>query len=115
MRWRRRPLHAVDEEGDPLAGVANLFDVSVVFIVGLILALFGTFRLKELLDTRSEMTLMKTNAKGEVEVIVKKGKKIESYKVGAKAGQGTGKRLGTAYELDDGQLIYVPEELPHGD
>lgn len=112
MHWRRhRPAHAHDEI-DPLAGVANLFDVSVVFIVGLIVALFGAFQLKELVDPQSQVTVMKTNAKGETRIMVKKGKRLESYKLGATEGEGTGKRLGTAYQLDDGQMIYVPEEAP---
>ena len=32
-------------EEDPLAGVANLFDVSVVFIVGLMMTLFSVLML----------------------------------------------------------------------
>ena len=35
------PAEEVDE--DPLAGIANLFDVSVVFIVGLMISLFVFF------------------------------------------------------------------------
>jgi len=64
-------------------------------------------------DPSSQVTVMKTNAKGETRILVKKGKRLESYKVGAEQGEGTGKRLGTAYQLDDGQMIYVPEETPH--
>lgn len=107
--WRRRPPPAGDE-ADPLAGVANLFDVSVVFIVGLMVALVGTFRLNEMVDSRSEVTVVRTNAQGEREVVVKKGRKVETYKVGKQAGEGRGKRLGTAYELETGQMIYVPEQ-----
>lgn len=109
-RWRRRPVTAADD-ADPLAGMANLFDVSVVFIVGLMIALFGTFRMKDLMDARTEVTMVKTNAAGEREVVIKKGHKVERYKVGKQAGQGTGKRLGTAYQLENGQMIYVPEEV----
>jgi hypothetical protein len=107
--WRRRPP-AEHDDSDPLAGVANLFDVSVVFIVGLMVALFGTFRLQDLIDPRSEVTLVKTNATGEREILIKKGRKVTSYKVGRQAGEGKGKRLGSAYQLESGQMIYVPEE-----
>jgi hypothetical protein len=107
-------MPVTEEDIDPLAGVANLFDVSVVFIVGLIVALFGTFKLKDLVDPNSEVTVMRKNAKGEIRIMVKKGRKLESYKVGAEEGEGTGKRLGTAYQLDDGQMIYVPEEVVRG-
>ena len=108
--WRKRqPSPPHEEEADPLAGVANLFDVSVVFIVGLMVALFGTFKLKDLVDARSEVTVVRTNANGEREVVIKKGRKVETYKVGNQIGVGNGKRLGTAYELESGQLVYVPE------
>jgi hypothetical protein len=108
----RRPRAALTQtdDVDPLAGIANLFDVSVVFIVGLMIALFGTYRMADLLDPNSQTTLVKTNAAGETEIVVKKGRTIEAYKVGKQVGQGKGKRLGTAYRLDDGQMIYVPEE-----
>jgi hypothetical protein len=107
-RTRRAPL--VDhDESDPLSGIANLFDVSVVFIVGLIIALFGAFRLPELLDPTSAMTLVKTNAQGQTEILIKKGTKLEAYKVAEQDGAGKGRRLGTAYQLSNGEMIYVPE------
>lgn len=111
LRWRQS---VAAEEIDPLSGVANLFDVSVVFIVGLIVALFGAFPLKELADPKSQVTVMKRSAKGELRILVKSGRRLESYKVGSEQGEGTGKRLGTAYQLDDGQMIYVPEEEARG-
>ena len=96
-------------EEDPLAGIANLFDVSVVFIVGLMIALFSVYRIGDLVDSKSEVTMVKTNAAGEKEIIVKKGTKITAYKVSGKTTQGNGERLGTAYRLSNGQVIYVPE------
>ena len=47
-------------EEDPLSGVANLFDVSVVFIVGLMITLFSVFRMGDLVDPNSEVTMVKT-------------------------------------------------------
>ena len=97
-------------EEDPLAGVANLFDVSVVFIVGLMISLFSIYRMGDLVDAESEVTMVKTNAQGEREIIVKKGTQITAYKVTGKTTQGEGERLGTAYRLSNGQIIYVPED-----
>jgi hypothetical protein len=110
MTRRRRAALTETNDADPLAGIANLFDVSVVFIVGLMIALFGTYRMADLLDPDSQTTMVKTNAAGETEIVVKKGRTIEAYKVGKQAGHGQGKRLGTAYQLENGQMIYVPEE-----
>ena len=67
----RRPKRLPEE--DPLAGIANLFDVSVVFIVGLMITLFSVYRIGDLVDAKSEVTMVKTNAQGEREIIVKKG------------------------------------------
>jgi hypothetical protein len=96
-------------EEDPLAGIANLFDVSVVFIVGLMITLFSVYRLGDLVDSKTEVTMVKTNAQGEREIIVKKGTEITAYKVSGKTATGDGERLGTAYRLANGQIIYVPE------
>jgi len=98
----------VDE--DPLAGVANLFDVSVVFIVGLMISLFSVYQMGGLLDPDSEVTMVITKANGEQEIITRKGTEIEAYRVSSDAVVGgDGERLGVAYRLADGQIIYVPE------
>lgn len=96
-------------DNDPLHGVANLFDLGLVFIVGLMLALFGVFHLEDLLKPDSTLTITKQSASGELEIITKKGKKIEAVKVTPKQTSGRGERLGIAYRLDDGSMVYVPE------
>ena len=101
------PDEPLDE--DPLAGVANLFDVSVVFIVGLMITLFSVYRIGDLMDPNSELTLVKTNSQGLREVIVKKGTEITAYELTGETLRGDGERLGTAYRLADGQIIYVPD------
>jgi len=105
---RLPPVEEVVED-DPLAGIANLFDVSVVFIVGLMITLFSVYRMGDLVDAESETTLVKTNAAGEREIIVKKGTQITAYKITGKTTAGDGERLGTAYRLANGQVIYVPD------
>lgn len=105
-------LAAPDEpaEEDPLAGVANLFDVSVVFIVGLMITMFSTYNMGDLVNAKSEVTMVKTTADGQQEIIVKKGETIKAYKVSGKTGTGDGEKLGTAYRLASGQIIYVPDD-----
>ncbi|MBW1975886.1 MAG: DUF2149 domain-containing protein [Deltaproteobacteria bacterium] len=98
------------EPDDPLSGVANLFDLGLVFIVGLLLTLFAAYRLTDLFSQQSEMTILKKDRKGNLELIVKKGKKIKAMKVTGKKAKGFGERLGTAYRLQDGTMVYVPEE-----
>lgn len=98
-----------EPDEDPLAGIANLFDVSIVFIVGLMISLFSVYRMGDLMDPNAEVTMVKTNAQGESEVIVKKGTEIEAYRVTGEQMSGDGERLGTAYRLANGQIIYVPD------
>jgi hypothetical protein len=114
-RFLHLPAAEETQEEDPLSGVANLFDVSVVFIVGLMITLFSVYRLGDLVNNQTEVTMVKTNAQGEKEIIMKKGNKITAYKVSGKSAAGDGERLGTAYRLANGQVIYVPEgEKPGG-
>ena len=108
-RFLHLPTPDEPPEEDPLSGVANLFDVSVVFIVGLMITLFSVYKMGDLVDARTEVTIVKTNAQGEREIITKKGTTITAYKVTGKTMEGEGERLGTAYRLTNGQIIYVPE------
>lgn len=94
---------------DPISGVANLFDVSVVFIVSMMIALFMAYNMLDLMDPKSEMTVTKKSSEGKIEIITKKGKEIKVQKVTDKRLSGEGERLGTAYKLKDGKVIYVPE------
>jgi hypothetical protein len=97
-------------DDDPMPGVAHLFDIGLVFIVGLLLTLFSAYRLQDLFDQTSEMTIMKQNASGEMEIITKKGTKIEATRVTREMAKGMGNRLGVAYRLENGSMVYVPDE-----
>jgi hypothetical protein len=46
-----------------------------------------------------------------MEIITKKGEKIERYRASQESadGRGNGKRIGTAYQLESGEVIYVPD------
>lgn len=103
-------------DNDPLTGIANLFDLGLVFIVGLLLALFGTYHLEDLLRQNSQVTITKESSNGEMEIITKKGTKIEAIKVTKDKAKGQGQRLGVAYRLKNGSMVYVPEkENPNPD
>ena len=98
-------------DDDPMSGVANLFDIGLVFIVGLIMALFSVYHLKDLFSEQSSFTLVKQNKDTqEMEIINKQGKKIKAMKVTKESVQGKGHRLGIAYQLEDGSMVYVPEQ-----
>ena len=104
----RDDMHSLGDN-DPMTGVANLFDLGLVFIVGLIITLFTAYHLQDLFSKRSEMTIIKKSKEGQLEVITKKGKEIKALKVSKSKASGRGERLGIAYRLEDGTMIYVPE------
>lgn len=107
---RRRRFDRYDEPlEDPISGVANLFDASVVFIVSMMIALFMAYNMLDMLDPKSEMTIVKKTADGKIEMVVKKGREVKVTKVTDKRLSGEGTRLGTAYQLKDGKVVYVPE------
>lgn len=103
----RRLLEAPDDE--PLSGVANLFDAMMVFAVGLLVALVTAYSLPELLSEQNEFTLVKNPGQPNMEIIKKKGIKLEKYRMTLKTLGGEGVKLGTAYRLKSGEVVYVPE------
>lgn len=109
MKKHRYGGHADSASEDPLAGVANLFDASIAFIVAMMLALFAAWNMLDLLDPNSEVTIAKKGADGKVEIITKKGPEIKVSRVSDQPLSGAGTRLGTAYQLPDGKVVYVPE------
>ncbi len=46
-----------------------------------------------------------------MEIVAKQGKEIRRYRAeGRLAGQGNGKKIGTAYQLESGEIVYLPDE-----
>ena len=111
----RRGSHRMDAQDsgddDPLTGIANLFDLSAVFIVGLIVMMFTAYHLNDLFSESSNLTIMKKAENGQMEIITKEGRKISAVRVSGETAKGRGTRLGVAYKLEDGSMVYVPEKL----
>lgn len=97
-------------EADPMNSMVNLFDVSIVFIVALFFALFMAYSTLDLFNPDSELVITKTLPNGEIQIITKKGKEVKIEKVTETTESGRGVKLGTAYKLEDGRVIYIPEE-----
>lgn len=110
---RKRRLDALTSihREDPLSGVANLFDASIVFAVGIMVAMIQAFSLMQMLSPDSEFTIVKKDTRtGEVEVIEKNKREVKVKKMSSDKKTGAGTRLGVAYQLPDGSVVYVPEE-----
>ncbi len=104
-RYRRLLAQPAD---DPLAAVVNLFDVAMVFAVALVLALAAT-SLPELLASPEPLTIVKNAGRPDMEIITKQGVTIERYRMTPEQTGGDGRRLGVAYLLSSGEVVYVPD------
>jgi len=95
-----------DEALNPMLSVANLVDVFLVVIAALLITIaqnpLNPF-------TADDVTVIKNAGKANMEMVIKKGEKIEHYKSNGEIGQGEGARAGVAYRMKDGSMIYVPE------
>jgi len=111
MRFLRRHVCLDDNElSDPMSGVANLFDTAVVFISALLLALITLFDAKDLFKEDSRITVIRENGEQEMTILKKEGRRINAVRMSKEEAKGRGVRLGTAYRLEDGTMIYVPEQ-----
>ena len=100
---RNRLLHS-DSDSDPMGTVANLFDVAMVFAVALMVALVSRFNMTEMFS-KEDFT------KENMEIITKEGQEIKKYTPSEdpKTSGKRGKKVGVAYQLENGEIIYVPE------
>ena len=98
-----------NDDFDPRETLVNLFDMAMVFAVALMVAFVIRSQMTELL-TSEDVTFVKNAGKPDMEIIVKKENKVTRYKSEKSTGTGRGERVGIAYRLESGEIIYVPEE-----
>lgn len=106
---KRRQWLQDEQDEDPLSGVANFFDLGVVFALGFMVAILNFIGLAEILS-QNVTTLVRDPGTPQMEIIQKKGRTITKFRVSAKKIGGEGTRLGTAYRLKSGEVVYIPEE-----
>lgn len=107
---RRRRLLRRSEDSDPMSVVSNLFDVAMEFAVALMVALVSRYNMTEMFS-QEDFTMVKNPGKENMEIITKEGEKINRYTPSEDSDKSSnkGKRVGSAYELENGDIIYVPE------
>ena len=111
MRKTRRTPQFKDEDSDPLSVVVNLFDVAMVFAVALMVSMVMNLNMSDFFSDK-DFTIVKNPGKDNMEIITKEGKKISKYTSSEQKNNDTqkkGKKVGIAYELENGEIIYVPE------
>ncbi len=96
-----------DEAANPALSVVNLVDVFLVLVAALLIAIaqnpLNPFN-------EDQVTVIKNAGSPDMEMIIKDGEKIETYKSQGEIGSGEGVKAGTAYRMADGSIVYVPEK-----
>ena len=96
-----------DEENNPILSVVNIVDVFLVLIAALLISIaqnpLNPF-------TEQNVTVIKNAGQPNMEMIIKEGEKIETYKSSGEIGSGDGIKAGIAYRMNDGSIVYVPEK-----
>ena len=102
---RRRGRHPVLDDDDPLSSMVNLFDLAIVFAVGLIVALAAALRGGQ---------LRTAEGKPPIELQIPEGQRLVRYRATEEKGKGAGSRIGTTFRLPNGDVVYVPDPGAEG-
>lgn len=109
---RKNPvLNEGEEDDNPLGMLTNLFDVAMVFAVALMVALVAHFNMSEIFS-KEDYTIVKNPGSENMEIIMKEGNKVKKYTPSETESQSSGskgRRVGSAYQLENGEIIYIPE------
>ena len=97
-RRARCPLPP-SSDSDPLEGMASFFDLGIVFALGFMLASM----------LASQQTAPVQSSELPERVLVR------DLAPSGQARKGEGVRLGTAYRLKSGEIVYVPDAAQKGD
>jgi hypothetical protein len=106
-RRKQRKWHSADD--DPSSGHINLVDVWLVFSVVLLIALIASGAVRQRARPDETQTTTVLDSQGNLEIIERKGIEVDRMRVTQESLSGTGERLGTAYRLKSGEVLYVPE------
>ena len=101
-----RLLHE-PESDDPILSVVNLIDIFLVIIAALLITVAQNPLLSPF--AKKDVTVITDAGQPNMEIVVKKGEKVERYKASGAIGSGDGEKAGVAYRMKDGSIVYVPE------
>lgn len=105
---RKRRWQAMLED-DPLAGLISLFDLWMVFSIALLLALVGNMRQSgRVFGDTAGRNVANLDAR-RLEPVDPAARLLERFRPTSDELTGEGERLGTAYRLKSGEVVYVPE------
>ncbi|QDU67086.1 hypothetical protein Pla86_21640 [Planctomycetes bacterium Pla86] len=86
--------------------MANLFDAGLVFAVGILVAFALRLVQGELADAKDRTQAEQSAA---LEQLLREGLELDRFREGDRTVGGEGQRMGTAYRLSSGEVVYVPD------
>ena len=95
------------ETDDPILSVVNLIDIFLVVIAALLITVAQNPMINPF--NKQDVTVITDPGKPSMEIMVKKGEKVERFKASGAIGSGDGEKAGVAYKMKDGSIVYVPE------
>ncbi|MGI9576321.1 DUF2149 domain-containing protein [Alloalcanivorax xenomutans] len=102
-------MRFIDDEDadDPMLSVINLIDLFLV-IIGILMVTIAQNPLNPF--SRDKVVVVENPGEADMRITIKDGQELTRYESNGEVGQGQGSRAGVTYRLDDGRMIYVPEE-----
>lgn len=108
-RARRLRINVLDDDDgdDPILSVVNIVDVFLVVIAVLLIAV-----IENPLNPYATQNaiVIKNPGQADMSMVIREGKELKQYKSSGQIGEGQGSKAGTAYRLQNGAMVYVPEE-----
>lgn len=96
-----------EEDTDPMLSVVNLIDVFLV-IIGVLMIVIAQNPLNPF--TQNKVVVVENPGEADMRITIKDGQELTRYESSGEMGDGQGSRAGVTYRLDDGRMIYVPED-----
>ncbi|MCZ7482878.1 MULTISPECIES: DUF2149 domain-containing protein [Rhizobium/Agrobacterium group] len=96
-----------DEADDPILSVVNLIDLFLV-VIGILMIVIIQNPLNPF--SSQKVTVVENPGEPDMRITVKDGQELTRYSASGAIGDGQGVRAGVTYRLDDGRMIYVPED-----
>ena len=89
-----------------MLSVVNLIDLFLV-IIGTLMVVIAQNPLNPF--TQNRVVVVENPGEADMRITIKEGQELTRYESSGEMGEGQGSRAGITYRLDDGRMIYVPE------
>lgn len=96
-----------DEADDPILSVVNLIDLFLV-VIGVLMVVIASNPLNPY--AHDKVVVVENPGEADMRITIKNGQELQHYESSGQMGEGQGMRAGITYRLEDGRMIYVPED-----